>query len=199
MKNLQKHLTTISNVKSNASRPILQNVHYSHTNQALYATDAFRLLKFNTQVSHSFNINPLTFELANTEKPYPEVNRLIPTNHNEVIHFDSIHITSILTKLFKLHKTSILTLDVNYDSKQIEFYDKETFITSIPFEGSQGNELLTFLVNAKNLSDMFTFMLDYHKENPSINTLGFVSAIRPVTFSSLEYTYLITLVRKNTL
>lgn len=199
MKNLQKHLTTISNVKSNSSRPILQNVHYSHTNQALYATDAFRLLKFNTSVTQSFNINPLTFELANTEKPYPEVNRLIPTNHSEVIHIDSKHITSILIKMLKLYKSSILTLDVNYNSKQIEFYDKETFITSLPFEGSQGNEPINFFMNAKYLSDAFTFMLDYHKENPSTITLGFVSALKPVTFSSLEYTYLITPVRKNTL
>ena len=199
MKNLQKHLTTISNVKSNASRPVLQNVHYSHTNQALYANDAFRLLKFNTPVSHSFSINPLTFELLGTDNTYPEVNRLIPTNHSEVIHIDSKHITSILTKLFKLHKTSILTLDVNYDSKQIEFYDKETFITSLSFEGSQGNEPVNFFMNAKYLSDAFTFMLDYHKENPSTITLGFVSPLKPVTFSSLEYTYLITPVRKNTL
>ena len=196
MKNLQKHLTTISNVKTNASRPTLQNVHYSQTHQALFVTDSYRLLKFNTPVSHSFSINPLTFELLGTDSTYPEVNRLIPTNHNTVIEFDSTHITTIITKLFKLHKTAILTVDVNYDSKQIDFYDKETFITSIPFEGSHGNELLTFNMNAKYLSDMFAFMLDYHKTEPSTITLGFVSASKPVTFSSLEYTYLITPIRK---
>ena len=196
MKNLQKHLTTITNGKSNTSRPILQNVHYSQTNQALYVTDSYRLLKFNTSVSQSFNINPLTFEMVNTDTPYPEVNHLIPTNYNSVIHFDSKHITTILTKLVKLYKTSILAVDVNYDTKQIEFYYNETFITSVPYDGSQGNELLTFLVNAKYLSDMFNFMIDYHKEKPSTITLGHVTALRPVTFSTLEYTYLITPIRK---
>ena len=195
MKNLQKHLTTISNAKSNTSRPILQNIHFSQTHQALIVTDSYRLLKFNTPVSQSFNINPLTFELSNTDTTYPDVSRLIPSNHNSVIHFESKHITTILTKLFKLHKTSILTVDVNYDTKQVEFYDNETFITSIPYDVSQGNELLTFLVNAKYLSDMFNFMLDYHKESPSTITLGHVTALRPVTFSTLEYTYLITPIR----
>ena len=199
MKNLQKHLTTISNVKSNVSRPVLQNVHYSHTHHALFVTDSFRLLKFNTLVSHSFSINPLTFELLGTDSTYPEVNRLIPTNHNEVIHFDSSYITTILIKTLKLYKTSILTVSVNYELKQIDFYDKENFITSLSFEGSQSKEPINFFMNAKYLSDTFTFMLDYHKENPSTITLGFVSQLKPVTFSSLEYTYLITPVRRNTI
>ena len=194
MKNLNKHFTAITGGK-NITRPILTGVHYNHTTDELEATDGHRLLTFKAEyeILESFILNLNTLERIEGE--YPNVERLIPNVHET--YFTAADINPTLLKVIAAYKKDLIQL--NYSDAHLTIAQENgNLITNIPlhdFKPADSNEPM--YMNGQYFYDALAFLLDYTKICKTAEIrFTYISRVRPVSFSTVDFTYLITPVRK---
>lgn len=187
-KNMVKHFTNITPKKENA-RPLLKCINFDSDKKMMTVTDSHRLLAvYDDSVTKSFNLNPITLELNNSD--YFQIDRLIPEKQQLYVSkssFTKTHITVLRALKEDIIKHSfnqnIWTVSAdNLKIMQIELYDNNNEPQDIYMNAKYFLHFIDFVVNAVQMDKIH---------------VSYSSPVRPVGFSNNEFEYLITPVRKN--
>ena len=193
MKNLTNHFTNITKGVSD-SRPILQGINYNKEFGFIAATDSHRLLYFkNEQIPATYVQNPLTLEFMVGH--YPDVTRLLSKNGNNVL-FDPSDITPQFIALLKAMKTDLIEIKIKADI--LSFHkEKEGSFFSIGLQTTAPeNEIIA--ANAKYVLQAIQFVADAYKfQTKETVTFNYTTCVRPFTFRTSCYDYLITPIRRS--
>lgn len=195
--NLYKHLSTITKSKATASRPILQHFHYNHESQTVSACDSHRLLEFKSieTIEKTVNIHYQTMQVANENIPYPDLQRLKPSNTDIVLKIDVKSINSSLLQLLKVYKKEVIKLTFN--EKQLTLETDTQVITNLSLIETVETGYL--YMNCTYFIDLLAFFIEYSKEVPCESLIaGFCGSNRPIFFETenRQFFYLITPIRK---
>ena len=195
--NLHKHLSAITKSKATASRPILQHFHYSKELQSVSACDSHRLLEFKSMetIEKTVNIHYQTMQVADENLPYPNLQRLKPSNADIVAKIDVRSINPSLVQLLKVYKKEVIKLSFN--ERQLTLETDTQIITTLPL--LETVETCYLYMNCTYFIDLLTFFIDYIKEVRCESLIaGFCGTNRPIFFETenRQFFYLITPIRK---
>lgn len=206
MKKLSKHL--IKATSKHQSRPILNGVHFDSERNTMTATDSHRLLEWTTKdrIESSMTMNLETMTIYDND--YPNTERLFP-KYGMKLKFKASQVTKDLIKDLTKHKKEMCKMTITSDSIsfEIESFNKTTLEKEsvklthiILLESSEVRSKEVVFFNPEYLRDMFDFVFDYEcdKENKqSLIEVLFVDSVRPMSFCSTFFRYLITPIRTN--
>ena len=192
MKNLTTHFTNITKGVSD-SRPILQGISYNKEQKHIVATDSYRLLYIHTDTPATYVQNPLTLEFL--EGTYPDVTRLIPKEGQEV-YFDAGHIEAGMIAILKGMKDEVIEIHVTDFTLSIHKEHQGALISLKLTNQAPQNEIIAS--NAKYVCQALSFAKDAYKDFTKEDiTFNYASPVRPFTFRTTCYDYLITPIRRN--
>ena len=193
MKNLTTHFTNITKGVSD-SRPILQGISYNKEAGVMAVTDSHRLLYFKSeQIPATYVQNPLTLEFLDGH--YPDVTRLLSTTGNNVL-FDPKDITPQFIALLKAMKTDVIEIKIQADLLSFHKEHEGSFFTIGLQTPAPENEVIR--ANAKYVLQAIQFVKDAEKYLTRENiTLNYSTSVRPFTFKTECYEYLLTPVRRS--
>ena len=192
MKNLTTHFTNITKgIKD--SRPILQSIFYNSTDNSMSATDSHRLLQVKVgPVPVTYIQDPNTLEFL--EGTYPDVTRLIPKEGQEV-YFDAGHIEAGMIAILKAMKDEVIEIHVTNFTLSIHKEHQGALISFKLTNQAPQNEIIA--ANAKYVWQALSFVKDAYKDfTKEVITFKYTSTVRPFTFRTTCYDYLITPVRR---
>lgn len=194
--NLYKHLSAITKSKATTSRPILQHFHYNKESQTVAACDSHRMLVFNSKetIEKTVNIHYQTLQVATESAPYPDLQRLMPRNADNVAYIAAAAINTSLLQLLKVYKKEVIKLTFN--EKQLTLETDQQIITTLPLLETVKNCHL--YMHCGYFIDLIAFFIDYIKEVRCESLVaGFCGTIRPIFFETenRQFYYLITPVR----
>ena len=186
-KNMIKHFTNITPKKVGA-RPLLNCINFNSDKKMITVTDSHRLLAvYDDSVTTSFNLNPNTLELNNDK--YFQIDRLIP--EKQALNVSKTAFTKTQIPVLRALKETIIkhsfdqnTWTVTADNltiMQIELHDNNNEPQDIYMNAKYFLHFLDFAVNAVQTDTIY---------------VSYSNPIRPVCFSSNEFDYLITPIRK---
>ena len=191
MKNLTTHFTNITK-GSNPGRPILQGISYNKEQKYIAATDSHRMLYIHTDTPATYVQNPLTLEFL--EGTYPDVTRLIPKEGQEV-YFDAGHIEAGMIAILKAMKEEVIEIHVTDFTLSIHKEHQGALISFKLTNQAPQNEIIA--ANAKYVCQALSFVKDAYKDfTKEVITFKYTSPVRPFTFHTECYDYLITPVRR---
>ena len=194
MKNLIAHFTNITKNVSE-SRPILQGVHYNKEGGFIAATDSHRLLYYKSEtIPSSYVQHPLT--LSFLDGHYPDVTKLLSKTGQNVL-FDPKEITPTLISLLKALKDNVIEMKITNENVSFhQEYEGAFFTINLEKKGSPiENETIAF--NAKYITQALQFLKEAEKyETKELIELNFSTNVRPITFRTSIYEYLITPIRR---
>ena len=192
MKNLTTHFTNITKGGSN-SRPILQGISYNQEAKHIAATDSHRLLIIKTDTPATYVQNPLS--LSFLEGHYPDVTRLIPSGGFN-IQINPADIDTSMIALLKAMKDEVIELHITDHKLTINKEHQGALVTFDLTTKSEQTEIIA--ANAKYICQALQFAKDAYKDFTKEDiTFNYTSPVRPFTFRTSCYDYLITPIRRN--
>lgn len=193
MKNLTTHFTNITKGVSD-SRSILQGISYNKEAGVMASTDSHRLLYFKSeQIPATYVQNPLTLNFLDGH--YPDVTRLLSLSGNNV-QFDPKDITPQLIALLKAMKTDVIEIKIQADLLSFHKEHEGSFFSIGLQTTAPENEIIA--ANAKYVLQGLQLVTDAYKYHTKEDiTLNYSSPVRPFTFRTSSYDYLITPVRRS--
>ena len=192
MKNLTTHFTNITKGVSD-SRPILQGISYNQEAKHIAATDSHRLLLIKTDTPATYVQNPLTLEFL--EGYYPDVARLIPSGGFN-IQINPADIDTSMIALLKAMKEEVIELHITDHKFSIHKEHQGALVTFDLITKAEQPEIIA--ANAKYICQSLQFVKDAFKDFTKEDvTFNYTSPVRPFTFRTSCYDYLITPIRRN--
>ena len=193
MKNLTTHFTNITKGVSD-SQPILQGINYNKEAGFMAATDSHRMLYFkNEQIPATYVQSPLTLEFLDGH--YPDVTRLLSTSGSNVI-FDPKDITPQFIALLKAMKNDVIEIKIQADLLSFHKEHEGSFFNIGLQNTAPENEVIA--ANAKYVLQAIQFVADAYKFHTKESvTFNYTTCLRPFTFRTTCYDYLITPIRRN--
>ena len=191
MKNLTTHFTNITKGVSD-SRPILQGISYNQEAKHIAATDSHRLLLIKTDTPATYVQNPLTLEFL--EGHYPDITRLIPSGGFN-IQINPADIDTSMIALLKAMKEEVIELHITDYKLTVNKEQQGALVTFDLNTKAEQPEIIA--ANAKYICQALQFAKDAYKDFTKEDiTFNYTSPIRPFTFRTTCYDYLITPVRR---
>ena len=192
MKNLTTHFTNITKGVSD-SRPILQGISYNQEAKHIAATDSHRLLLIKTDTPATYVQNPLS--LSFLEGHYPDVARLIPSGGFN-IQINPADINTGMIALLKAMKEEVTELHITDHKLSIHKEKQGALVTFDLSTKAEQPEIIA--ANAKYICQALQFVKDAYKYHTKEDiTFNYTSPVRPFTFRTSCYDYLITPIRRN--
>ena len=192
MKNLTTHFTNITKGVSD-SRPILQGIAYNQEAKHIAATDSHRLLLIKTDTPASYVQNPLTLEFL--EGHYPDLARSIPSGGFN-IRINPADIDTSMITLLKAMKEEVIELHITDHKFTINKEHQGALVTFNLTTKAEQPEIIA--ANAKYICQALQFVKDAYKDFTKEDiTFNYTSPLRPFSFRTTCYAYLITPIRRN--
>lgn len=183
-------------VSKNESRPVLKGVHYENGNAV--ATDSRQLVLFKNVVEDT-ELN-VTIDLSTylpINRDYPEVSRIIPTDHTTQLAFHNLSELGGIVEYLKACKKQVVDLDVKDSSIALKLHENAgmTYTQTVDWSG----EALKISFNPCYLYNALAYLDRLNKEEPgSYNgdiTINFSSELRPFTVEYGSMIYVVTPMR----
>lgn len=174
--NTYKHLLNF--VSKNDIRPLLTTFHVTHDGH-IEACDSHIMLRvFNRFPAHQ-EVNLAPKELREIPGDYPNLDRIIPTDHNAIWKLDPTEAPAIVKFLKSFTKNS----GIRVTAKDQQFVIADTVAdTKSAFSLlSQSGDAIEFHCNATYLTHMMSYIADCAELPVEIRVL---SPVRPVVFES---------------
>lgn len=199
IKNLHRHLKRAAS--SFDGRPILKCAHYD-SDGSITVTDSHRLLQIKNFHNHERSFNQDLSTMNIIDGAYPDVNRLIPTEHHTEITIS----LDVLIRIMKALGTSssevvrwdILENKIVFSNQSDKMYYGEPI--EISANASIEGEKYTISFIAKYVKECCEFFVDA-KERYAVDNvkIKMFSPIRPAVFTidETKYVYIVTPVRTN--
>ena len=192
MKNLSTHFTNITKGVSD-SRPILQGISYNQEAKHIAATDSHRLLLIHTDTPATYVQNPLTLEFL--EGHYPDVTRLVSSGGFN-IQINPADIDTSMIALLKAMKEEVIELHITDHKLNINKEHQGALVTFDLTKKAEQPEIIA--ANAKYICQALQFAKDAYRDFTKEDiTFNYTSPVRPFTFRTTCYDYLITPIRRN--
>ena len=192
MKNLTTHLSNITKGVSE-SHPILQGISYNQEAKHIAATDSHRLLLIKTDTPATYVQNPLS--LSFLEGHYPDVTRLIP-NGGFNIQINPADIDTSMIALLKAMKEEVIEIHITDHKLSIHKEKQGALVTFDLSTKAEQPEIIA--TNAKYICQALQFVKDAFKDFTKEDvTFNYTSPVRPFTFKTSCYDYLITPIRRS--
>lgn len=195
-----KHASVISKSASN-SREILQGI--KHHGKNIIATDSHRLL-ISTDSKVNFDEHIISSKTGDLiEGNFPDVSRLIDNDNYSIdylLEYEHIENIRKMLKAAKTMKFEMLNIVTYKESDNIIFKAintdphsnlKKMNLSYTPFLSEIDKDEIIYRLNLNYMIDLFDFLYETKKET----TIKIDSNIKPVHFTSNDYTYLILPIR----
>ena len=183
-------------VSKSDARPVLKGVHYANGDAA--ATDSHQLVLFKNVVEDP-DLN-VTIDLSTylpINRDYPEISRIIPTDHTTQVVFHDPSELGGLVDYLKAGKKQVVDLDVKDSSIALKVQENAgmTYTQTVDWNG----KALKISFNPSYLYNALAYLDRLNKEQPVSYsgdiTINFTSEFRPFTVEYGNMVYVVTPMR----
>lgn len=174
--NTYKHLLNF--VSKSTIRPLLTTFHITH-NGHIEACDSHIMLRLYNRMPAHQEVNLVPKELRELSGGYPNLDRIIPVNHNALWKLDPTEAPAIVKFLKSFTKGSCIRVT----AKDQQFVIEDTLAdtkSAFPLLEQSGDDI-AFHCNATYLNHMMSYIADCAELPVEIRVL---SPVRPVVFES---------------